>query len=112
MKRKILKTTKIISFILLFIISFIVASIFILNSSLGNKYLSDFISEKLEETLDTKVKIGDFSTNIISTISIKQFEIFDKTKPDSILLLNLGELEIDYSITDLIFGELNIESFN
>ena len=110
MKRKILKTTKIISFILLFIISFIVVSIFVLSSSFGNKYLSDFISEKLEETLNTKVKIGDFSTNIISDISIKEFEIFDNTESNSALLLYLGELEIDYSITDLIFGELNIES--
>jgi len=65
---------------------------------------------KLSGLLGQQVRIGDLKTNLLSRLELRDFRILQAGPGDTIPLLSLGQIRIEYSLVDLLGRPPSIRS--
>jgi autotransporter translocation and assembly factor TamB len=84
----------------------------LLTLSPGEKIIKGIAEAKLGSILGQEVQIGSLETNLFSRLQIQDVIIFSIQAEDTITFLNLRYGKMGYRLTDLLFGEIPLQSLN
>ncbi len=86
--------------------------VFVLSQPSGEHYLLGILQSQGQRLLGQQVRIGEFETDIISRIQIKDVSIYQEKAGNTIQFLNLGQATIKYNIFELFLGKIAVRSIN
>ncbi len=95
---------------IVFVFAALVLLLFMLTLSPGEKIIKGFAEGKLQDLLGQEVRIGSLETNLLSRAQVRDVQIYQFLSGDTIPLLSLDYLRVDYRLTDLLRRPLSIRS--
>jgi autotransporter translocation and assembly factor TamB len=90
----------------------LVLLLFLLTLSPGEKIIKGIAESKLRDLLEQEVQIGKLETNLLSRLQMQDLEIFRVHAGDTVSFLSLPYARARYSLMDLLFRGLSIDSLN
>jgi autotransporter translocation and assembly factor TamB len=100
-------TTAIIS-----VLAVLVLLLFLLTLSPGEKIIKGIAESKLRDLLGQEVQIGKLETNLVSRLQIQDVEVFRVHASDTVSFLTLPYARARYSLKNLLFRGLSIDSLS
>jgi autotransporter translocation and assembly factor TamB len=94
----------------LFILALVSLVLLLLSLPPGERFIKGIAEGKLSGLLGQQVRIGDLRTNLLSRLEVRDLRIFQAGPGDTIPLLSLGRIRIEYSLVDLLGRPPSIRS--